>query len=622
MKINIYKYSSFPQLLKVKTKKNNQNEIKYINTKFLNNSAKNTNFNNINDKKPILISKKLSYNDIRNDDSNVNYEKIHYSTNIKNTKDKTTQKIFMRLKRIETELTNDLSKLIKKEKIIKDISSKSEINGNPNNIISERNKIRFGLKQISESKKIKLSRLNEIKYRMNSIQDKYIKETGIYNNNCKEKLKIFLQSQVNVKNNYKFNAKLKILQKQNDELLLKMNNDVENQIKKKEEKFKKEEENKIKNINKLLEEKREEEKNVILERKSKNIKEMKQREKYIKSKPKLKEYLYQKNISDFKKKINLRILTENKKRKDLMNSIELSSLKEFNKNYQISKVKKNLEFKKNFFHLKKSWSERYLNLPKYKSHFSALLDEEIKNKKRENEMMIEKKSKMKHKQINYSKKLEKDLSMVINQNNSLNKNKNKGNIISKIKLKNINSYCNSIRNKILNTKLNNESKSSINLKSNHIDLTRDKNSQNEMQNIKLPNINSNNKKIENDIKYPKLFKNNNIYKIDNREIKNLFEKNGLNETTLDTVNSKLENLKEKKEQKALVLKYQGGIASNPELGEEVCNILIDTMQTKISLMDEIKKYVKKRYQKNMVDKGTGNIRNNIKEKKEAKKEEN
>ena len=622
MKINIYKYSSFPQLLKVKTKKNNQDEIKYINTKFLNNSAKNINFNNINDKKSILISKKLSYNNIRNDDSNVNYEKIHYNTNIKNNKDKTTQKIFMRLKRIETELTNDLSKLIQKEKIIKDISSKSEINGNPNNIISERNKIRFGLKQISESKKIKLSRLNEIKYRMNSIQDKYIKETGIYNNNCKEKLKIFLQSQVNVKNNYKFNAKLKILQKQNDELLLKMNNDVENQIKKKAEKFKKEEENKIKNINKLLEEKREEEKNVILERKSKNIKEMKQREKYIKSKPKLKEYLYQKNISDFKKKINLRILTENKKRKDLMNSIELSSLKEFNKNYQISKVKKNLEFKKNFFHLKKSWSERYLNLPKYKSHFSALLDEEIKNKKRENEMMIEKKSKMKHKQINYSKKLEKDLTMVINQNNSLNKNKNKGNIISKVKLKNINSYCNSIRNKILNTKLNNESKSSINLKSNHIDLTKDKNSQKEMQNIKLPNINSNNKKIEKDIKYPKLFKNNNIYKIDNREIKNLFEKNGLNETTLDTVNSKLENLKEKKEQKALVLKYQGGIASNPELGEEVCNILIDTMQTKISLMDEIKKYVKKRYQKNMVDKGTGNIRNNIKEKKEAKKEEN
>ena len=400
-----------------------------------------------------------------------------------------------------------------------------------------------------------------------------------------------------------------------------MNNDVENKIKEKEEKFNKEKENKINNINKLLEERREEEKNGILQRKSKNIKEMKQKEEYIKRKPELKEYLYQKNISDFQKILKLRILTENKKRKGIMKSVELSSLKEFNKNYQISKVKKNLELEKKSIELKKSWSERLLNLPKYKSKLAVLLDEEVKNKKIENKMKLEKKNEMKNKQIKFSKKLEKDISTVINQNNLLNKNKNKGNPISKVKLNNINSYCNSIRNKLLNTKLNKELKRSLNLKSKHIDLTQTQSKQNKTPNLKLPNINSNNKTTDKEIKYPKLLKNNNIYKIDNKEIKNLFEKKGLNETTLDIVNSKLENLKEKKEQKALVLKYQGGIASNPELGEEVCDILIDSMQAKISLIDEIKRYVIKRNKKTMVDKGTGTIRNNINVKKEVKKEE-
>ena len=65
-----------------------------------------------------------------------------------------------------------------------------------------------------------------------------------------------------------------------------------------------------------MEKRREVEKNDIFQRKSKNIKEMKQREEYIKRKPELKEYLYQKNISDFQRILKLRILTENKKRRN------------------------------------------------------------------------------------------------------------------------------------------------------------------------------------------------------------------------------------------------------------------------------------------------------------------
>ena len=67
------------------------------------------------------------------------------------------------------------------------------------------------------------------------------------------------------------------------------------------------------------------------------------------------------------------------------------------------------------------------------------------------------------------------------------------------------------------------------------------------------------------------------------------------------MNSKLENLKEKKEQKETLLKYQGGDASNPDLGEEVCDIIIDSVNAKMSLMDEMKKVANK---KNFVDRGT------------------
>ena len=66
-----------------------------------------------------------------------------------------------------------------------------------------------------------------------------------------------------------------------------------------------------------------------------------------------------------------------------------------------------------------------------------------------------------------------------------------------------------------------------------------------------------------------------------------------------------QNIEEKKEQKDLLLKYQGGIASNPDLGEEVGDILIDSLNAKMSLMDEMKRLVKKGNKKNLVDKGTG-----------------
>ena len=431
-------------------------------------------------------------------------------------------------------------------------------------------------------------------------------------------IKDLKKKNINIKKNDKVNARLKMLQEQNNKLLLNMNTDVEKRIKQKEEKLNLEEKQKNENYLKFLEKMRSEEKSEILKRKNKINEEKEKVEEYINKKLEVKEYLYQKKNSEFNRKMKKIISEENQKRKNNMQSMELSNMNDFIKNYEIIKVKKHLELEKKSKFLKKSWSERGMMISKYKNELSNLIDEEEKNRKLERQMILDKKMSMKNKQIDYSKKFENNLIMDYKQNNiykddTMKKIKNKYNKKDEykpnLKLKSLNNYCNSIRKKLL-TKKSTESKNILNIKPNHIDLTKNKNSFNIIKtpNLKLPNLSINNQnQISNkDIKFTKLEKNPKVYKLKkNDEIQNLIDKNGINAITLEMVNSKLENLKEKKEQKDLLLKYQGGIASNPDLGEEVCDMLIDSMNAKMSLMDEMKRLVKKGNKKNLVDRGTG-----------------
>ena len=450
------------------------------------------------------------------------------------------------------------------------------------------------------------------------------------------KLNTFLLNQTNIKRNNKINARLKMLQKQNNRLLLNMNTDAENKIKEKQNQLDLEQKQQIDNNLKLLDKKRHEIKEEIMKRKNKINKEKKKMEEYLNNKLENKEYLYQKINSNFNQKIEKIIALENKKRRKLMNSIELSNINDFMKNYGIFKVKKNLELEEKTKILKKAWSERELLIPKYKNEFSVLVDEEEKNKKMEKKMTINKINAMKNKQINYSKQFEDSLIMTNKQYNFINNNnsdnnikgyKKKDNQKQNIKFNNIRGYCNSIRNKIL-TKKSTEAKSLLKINPNHIDLTKEHNSFNQLNtsNLKLPNINQSNKtqisNINNEIKFNKLSKNPEVYKLKNKkEIQNIIEKNGINEITFEMINSKLKNMKEKKEEKALLLKHQGGIASNPDLGEKVCDILIDSMNAKLLLMDEIKKRVKKRNKNTMADKGTEINENYKNEENEEEKEE-
>jgi hypothetical protein len=55
------------------------------------------------------------------------------------------------------------------------------------------------------------------------------------------------------------------------------------------------------------------------------------------------------------------------------------------------------------------------------------------------------------------------------------------------------------------------------------------------------------------------------------------------------------------------LKLSGGVANRPELGEEVCNLMIDSIQAKLSLIKEIDKDLDESYNEEKNDNGKPNV---------------
>jgi len=139
------------------------------------------------------------------------------------------------LKKAELELKRNISKLVQKEKNIKE-KSYMDLNRNENsrNINPALNKEIFELKQISENKEIYSSQLNDIKFRINSLREKYNNKNGINNNNYKENLDNYIQSQLNIKNNNKINLRLKELQIQSQRLISNIKKNAEKKLKQKE----------------------------------------------------------------------------------------------------------------------------------------------------------------------------------------------------------------------------------------------------------------------------------------------------------------------------------------------------------------------------------------------------
>ena len=92
---------------------------------------------------------------------------------------------------------------------------------------------------------------------------------------------------------------------------------------------------------------------------------------------------------------------------------------------------------------------------------------------------------------------------------------------------------------------------------------------------------------------------NNIFADD---IKNFLKKSGGNDKSLLISKYKLDYLKEKKEQKDQFLKLNGGIAKNPEVGEELYNLSFNIIKGKLAIIEEIEKKLNKKEGKNRKNK--------------------
>lgn len=594
----------------------------------------------------LLIKSDFSFKDIQSDKIKENKKQNYFNFNINNKPtDLISQKIIRNLKTNQKEIANDLSKIIQNEKLLNSNSYVQLINNNPNNIDIDKKKIELELKQLSENKKSYLNRLDEIKSRIKSLELKYEKQQGIYDKERQDKLNKFLEKQSDVVNNDEYNKRLRKLKNENNKLLANMHSDIEKNLIKKmndiESNKKKEAENKMN----LLKKKREEERKDILKRKNKSVEETLKLCEYMHKKPEIDKYLYQKIKTNFKEKENKIILKENNKRKKLMKPME-NDINDMIKNYQEYKDKKNEELKEKTQKLKNSWSERYLLLPTYKSKIQHMLDVEEQNVKMEKENEKEKKKELKTNQIKYSKKIEEKQMFMMKIFNEKQKNKSmdedlilrKNNNSKHPLMNNISNYCDSIREKLF---IKNKSQDYIKQMTNNMKkiikpakIIKSE-QENKSSNItKLPSLNDKLnlkkyaiKKVNNLSKdkqdkatfTQKFGRNNNANKLKidktvqvenvdykgTNEINKLIEKNGFNERTLELANCKLESIKQKQKEKSLLLKCEGGFEKNPGLGEEVCDLLIDSMTAKLSLIKQMDKIQQNKYKNNFVDRGTG-----------------
>ena len=550
-----------------------------------------------------------------------------------------------KLKTNETEIMNELSKIMNNEKLLKNQSYLKLINSNPNNINVDKRKLESEIKALNENKNYYMTRLDEIKTRIKSLEYKYELEQGIYENERQEKLQKFFEKQNKIfnQNNDESNLKIKQLQIENKKLLTNMQNDVENKIKKKIDEFEKNKEKEAQNKIILMNKMREDERKEILKRKNKANEETKKLSEYMNKKPGIKKYLYQKINNSFNDKLNKRLLKENNKRKLFMKPME-NDIQNMIKNYQEFKKKKSLELEEKTQKLKKSWSERNLLIPTYKTQLRQMIDIEQQNLRYEKVHEKEKKKEMKNIQMKYSKKIE-------NQHNfNMKQYSNNEEYIIRAKnipkphyfVNKINNYCDIIREKIF-LRNNNKSQDNIHpLLSNNNDKDNKDNKdlnisekKTKSNNIKLPSLDQNkiknmkkytigkniilnqnikttsNAKVGRNIQNINKAKKNQTLEVENinykgtKEIQKLIEKNGLNKSTFEMANCKLESLNERKKQKSLLLKHEGGFIKNPGLGEEVCDILIDSMTAKLSLINEIENIQKNKNKPILVDVGTG-----------------
>ena len=519
------------------------------------------------------------------------------------------------MKKNENQIIKQLSRLNYNEKLLRSDSYLNQFNINPNNLSNDQKLINDKIKLIEKSKANYMMKLEELKNQINFLQYKQQKELGIIKNNKKTKLNKFIEDFHNKESTALIEKKIKKLQEESEKLQLIMKKDLEEKKKKKNDEINDREKKEEEKRNDLLKKMRDEERDFVIKRNKKNTEELLKFKEFIKKKP-IENYLYQKQKNNYEKKeINL-VKLENIKRKAVMKHIDIKEFDEMRKNFEEIKSKKVKESNEKMKTIKESWSQRYKLIPLYVNPLSKIVSDEENKMKQEEQNKILRRKNLKKLQENYN--VPKPLKII---KEKIAENENKITKTPKLKLIKSNSYSDILRQrmidkykalkikaeknkkddellddedyllderqlsqKILGKRKNNDKKY------NKINKSFDKKEKNRKK-LKTEDYLKERRKINelNRKKKRDLGELTNLDYCGTNDIKKLIKDNGINDNMLKVAKCKLESIEEKKRQKNLLLKCCGGVANKPELGEEVCDLMIDSIQAKLSLIKEIDK---------------------------------
>ena len=526
--------------------------------------------------------------------------------------DPTINKALNILKQNEEQIIKDIHKINNNINLLKNETSMNNVN-NIHDLNKEKKKIEDKIKALEKEKSLFIEKLEEIKNRRNSMNYQQEKELGIIEKNKKLKLKKFIDDLNNKEKNEIIEEKIKKIQEDSKKLQLKMKSDLEEVINKKNFKMDQLEKEKEDKIKKYLNDMKEEEKKYIKTRNQKAKEQLlKLKELQLENNKQQKNtktiHLYKKIEDNYLKNEEDKVKIENKSRKEKMKHIDLNEFNELAKNFDEMKSKQLYESKLKIKKQREIWSQRYKLIPEYVNPLNKVIEEE-KNimKKKEQEKILEmQKLKDLQKQYKVPKPLiiakEKTIDIVDQR-----KQKSK-----KILIKS-SSYSDVIRQKMMvkfNTTKNkkekgeeadtniNKAKDIINFKLPLICLKekyrkvnksfeKDKNNN---QNHELSTDYLNQRRLINEKNRERKRNLGELSNLDyskTNDIRKLIKENGLDENMLKMAKSKLEILDEKKKQKSLLLKLNGGIANKPDLGEEICDLMIDSIQARLSIIQEI-----------------------------------
>ena len=516
------------------------------------------------------------------------------NTSMENNKDAFSTKVIKNLIRTEKELQKKIKKIQENEKLFKSKSYLKYFNKNPINLKKDLDIIKSKVNDLSKNKNFMMSRADYINNEIYNLQNKKDIESGDFKNKILQNMNKLKQNLESMKEKHQGN---KSSDNMNDYKFVKLVDYKE------EEKIK--EEQKLLALKHMRDIEREE----VKKRKEKNQEEVMKIMKYRNLKPKKGYYLYEKLYNNYLDREDNLVKKENAKRRAYMRHIDSQEFIEMERSYIERKIQLEESIKERNHSLKQEWTERQKLIPSYINPFLKQLNEEQEKTEQEKELKLQKLIENKNNMKNFSNKLLKHKKWKEKIDNNMLSNKASKNKVFNQNLSFKNQYGDKIRIRMMkkiekNKEKNKEKEKEENINSKDINndgvvsskLTKEKstitNTHENYQN-KVEKIEKNlfNKRIEipdylaekrKKLK-PKL---NNIYAND---IKKYLQKSGVTENSLLLTKYKLDYLKQKKKQKDFLLKYNGGVANNPEIGEELFNISLNIIKGKLAIIEEIEK---------------------------------